>query len=233
MTDISVIVNVHREGRLCQPSIDSALAAVKRAEGRGRVCEILVVLDRGDSETAQALGAFGGALRVEPCDFGDLGLARNFGVERAGGERLAFLDGDDLMGEAWLDIAAGALDERSGRDIVVHPRMNYVFGRDGEPIVWLHPDMETDAIDLTNLRAANFWTALSFGRADLYRRFPYRANRIAEGFGFEDWAWNFATVRAGVTHIAPEGTIHFIRRKATGSLLAASDQRRILPNFAL
>ncbi len=231
MSDISVIINLHREGRLCRPSIDSALAAVKRVNARGVSCEIVAVLDRGDAETARALDPYRGALRVETCDYGDLGLARNFGVERAVGERLGFLDGDDLMGEAWLDVAAFALDDREGRDIVVHPRMNCVFGRDGEPVLWLHPDMETDDIDLTHLRAANLWTALSFGRAELYRRFPYRANRIAEGFGFEDWAWNLETVSAGVTHIAPEGTIHFIRRKASGSLLAASDQQRILPSF--
>ena len=41
------------------------------------------------------------------------------------------------------------------------------------------------------------------------------------------------TVEAGVTHIAPEGTAHFIRRKETGGRLAQSEAARLLPNFAL
>ena len=102
-----------------------------------------------------------------------------------------------------------------------------------EPLIWMYPDMEADAVDLTLLRAGNFWTSASFARADLHRRFPFPANALNAGLGHEDWAFNFATARAGVTHIAPEGTVHFIRRKETGSRLAEADTRRILPNFEI
>ncbi len=90
-----------------------------------------------------------------------------------------------------------------------------------------------DPLDLSLLRAGNFWTSASFARADLHRRFPFRANALEAGLGHEDWAFNLATVEAGVTHIAPEGTVHFIRRKETCGRLAESEARRLLPNFAL
>ena len=190
------------------------------------------VVDRGDAATERALRRFEGPLRREACDFGDPALARNFGVERAKGQFVAFLDGDDLMGESWLRRATEALRAREGRDVIAHPRLNYVFGRDAAPIVWLHPDMERDAIDFSLLRAGNFWTSASFAPATLHRRFPFRANALAEGLGHEDWAFNLMTVEAGVTHIAPEDTVHFIRRKEGDGRLAQSQAQRLLPNFA-
>jgi hypothetical protein len=170
-------------------------------------------------------------LRAQESDFGDPALARNLGVERAAGAFVAFLDGDDLMGGSWLRLAHAALQAREGRDVIAHPRLNYVFGRDAEPVAWLHPDMETETLDLALLRAGNFWTSASFARTELHRRFPFRANRLDEGLGHEDWAFNLATVEAGVTHIAVEETVHFIRRKP-GGRLGESLTRRWLPNFA-
>ena len=231
MSDVSVVVNLHREGRIAVAALRSAQAAIAAAPELA--CEILVVIDRGDEATVRAVARFGGPVRIERTDFGDPALARNFGVERAKGAFIAFLDGDDLMGETWLGVAARCLRERAGREVVVHPRLNYVFGRDADPIVWVHPDMETDALDMSLLRAGNFWTSATFARADLHRRFPFPANALEKGLGHEDWAFNLATVRAGVTHVAPEGTVHFVRRKESGGRLALSEAKRILPNLAI
>jgi glycosyltransferase involved in cell wall biosynthesis len=231
MTDVSIIVNLHREGRIAVAALRSAAAAMVAAPGVA--CELLAVVDRGDEATERAIRRFDGPLRRETCDFGDPALARNFGVERANGGFVAFLDGDDLMGESWLRLAVEALSARQDRDTIAHPRLNYVFGRDAAPVVWTHPDMERDAIDLSLLRAGNFWTSASFAPAALHRRFPFRANALENGLGHEDWAFNQMTVEAGVTHIAPEGTVHFIRRKDGDGRLADSQAQRLLPNFAL
>ncbi len=233
MTRISTIVNAHREGRLCLPTIDSVLRAGARAATAGLSCETLVVVDNGDADTLAAIEHFRGRVRVEVCEFGDPSEARNFGVARAAGDFVAFMDGDDLMGTNWLEVAAATAALHATREVVVHPRENYVFGRGIAPEIWLHPDMDEQRIDISFLKAANMWTQLSFAKADIYRKFKYRRNDIDRGFGFEDWVWNFETVAAGVTHLAPEGTIHFIRRKSTGSRNALSDARRIIPNFAI
>jgi glycosyltransferase involved in cell wall biosynthesis len=230
MTDVTVVVNLHREGRIAVAALRSAAAAIAAAPGL--VCEILAIVDCGDEATERAIRRFAGPLRREICDFGDPALARNFGVELAKGRFVAFLDGDDLMGESWLRLAAEAVRTREGSDVIAHPRLNYVFGRDAAPVVWVHPDMERDAIDLSLLRAGNFWTSASFAAVALHRRFPFRANALEAGLGHEDWAFNLMTVEAGATHIAPEGTVHFIRRKDGDGRLAQSQARRLLPNFA-
>jgi len=231
MPRISVIVNLHREGRLCQSTLQSVARAVERAEADGFSCEIVVVVDRGDAATFDAIACFSDLVRMERCDFGDLAEARNFGTAQARGECIAFMDGDDLMGSRWLSLAAQAVARHEGRDIVVHPRINYVFGESTTPKLLVHPDMHEERIDVEFLRAANLWTALSFAKAEIYRTFKYKRNEIDDGFGYEDWAWNFETVRAGVTHLAPPGTVHFIRKKESGSLLAMSSERRIIPNL--
>ena len=64
-------------------------------------------------------------------------------------------------------------------------------------------------------------------------RTPFRANALEAGLGHEDWAFNLATVRAVVIHIAPEGTMHFIRRKPAGGRLAQSQAQRLLPNLEI
>ena len=153
MTEISVIVNLHHEGRLAVPALRSVARAVEVAAAAGHTCETVAVVDRGDEATLRALRRLDTSPCVETCEFGDPALARNFGVEQAAGAFVAFLDGDDLMGETWLKVAAASLRAREGRDVVAHPRMNYVFGRDVEPQIWRHPDMETDPVDLLMLRA--------------------------------------------------------------------------------
>jgi glycosyltransferase involved in cell wall biosynthesis len=233
MNAITAIVNLHREGRLCQSTLRSVIAAADRALSQGLACEILVVIDRGDAATSRAILPFADRLRVEACDFGDLSRARNFGVARAKSEFIAIMDGDDLMGSSWLATAAETVARNVDREVVAHPRFNLVFGEGLAPRLMMHPDMDEERVDLTFLKGANLWTALSFARAEIYLRFPYRPNAIESGFGYEDWSWNFETTNAGIVHVAPPGTIHFIRRKVAGSLLTLSSQNHIIPNLPI
>lgn len=231
MIRISAIVNLHNEGQICLPTIESVLRACAVAEKAGFPGEALVVIDKGDKATLEAVAYFGDRIRVETCECGDLAEARNFGVGKARGDMVAFMDGDDLMGSNWLSIAARTVVENPNREVVIHPRVNYYFGPTVDPLYWIHPDMDEDKMDINYLKGANAWTALSFAKTEIYRQHPFRKNEIDKGFGYEDWAWNFETIQAGVTHLAPTGTVHFIRRKESGSLLALSNQRKVIPNL--
>lgn len=228
MIDISIIITLHDEGRLATTALRSVTAAIEAASDKR--CEILVVLDCANAETVQAVSRFAGPIERVRCEFGDPALARNFGLRLARGRFVTFLDGDDLMGRSWLSVAYDELLKRADKDVIAHPRLNYVFGATGAPLAWTYVDMETEAVDTRLLHAANLWSIASFAPRALYERFPFPANALEKGLGHEDWAFNLATVQAGVVHIAPRGTVYFIRRRDKGRL-AQSTTQSILPNF--
>ena len=182
----------------------------------GLQVEAVAVLDRADALTRAVVEANGpDGLRLEEVDFGDLGLARNHGVENAKGHYVAFLDADDLWGTDWLLKAAEAAEARTGAT-VWHPEVNVYFG--AEKRLFVHIDMEDEAFCPPALMVENHWTALSFAERRLYLDNPYPATNLSEGFGFEDWAWNMQTISRGIVHKVVPGTGHVIRRKPDQSL---------------
>lgn len=229
--EVSVVVNLHREGLLCQATLDSVDAAVARAAAAGIATEVLYVLDRPDAETREAVAMQAGSGRVLECDLGELSASRNLGAAESRGRYVSFIDGDDLWGDEWL-VRSHALALELGReDVVIHPQNNLYFERGCEPHLWVHPDMRYDAIDLDTIAVANRWTALSFYPRSLNARFPYRPNALRDGFGYEDWMWHFETIRGGVLHVVAEGTVHFVRVKKTGSLLKDTNTATVIPRF--
>ncbi len=244
--EVSVVVNLHAEGMICLPTLSSVDEAVARATSEGIATEVTYVLDRPTEETVEAvrlhLGmahgddvearAFhGGRGRAVLADVGELAAARNLGAGLSRGQYITFIDADDLWGDEWIT-RCHALSARTGRDdVVVHPQNNLYFGRGVEPYFWVHPDMRHDSVDLDTIAVANRWTALSFYPRSLNARFPYRPNAFREGFGYEDWMWHFETIRAGVLHVAAEGTVHMIRRKQSGSLLKATSSAALIPRL--
>ena len=218
--DVSVVITAHREGIIAGITGRSCLQAVERASASGLRVELLVVLDRSDLTTGDVLrSVLGRHARFFPTDFGDPGQARNFGSKAASGLCCTFLDADDLWSENWLVEGWRCLSARP--DACFHSAVNVVFGL--ERNLWWHIDSEGPLFDVSYLRWANYWDAMSFARTDLYRRFPFKANDLSLGFGHEDWHWNVATIAAGVPHKPVPQTIHFKRRRA-GSQMARVEQ---------
>ena len=162
-------------------------------------------------------------------DVRDLGLARNAAVRAARGEYVAFMDGDDLMSENWVTqgIRTG---NSSASNVFLHPASNYIFGN-GNTYIYLHRDMEDPEYKSSGLVAENYWTAISMGPRDLYLKNPYEMNQIKQGFAYEDWSWHSKTVSQGIVHKIVSNTSHFIRRKATGSLLSQTTSSGALPRL--
>ena len=210
MADITSIIVLRAEGRLAQPTVESARRAATKAQNAGLVCESLIVLDAADAPTRAALAYFGDSPRVETCAFGDRGFARDFGASRATGECLSFLDGGDLMGLDWLVLASRALREAGERECVVHAHLTCYFGGDARPTGFVSPDMDLDRVGLDALRARPLWTEFGLASATLHRSHPWGAGNGASGFVERDWIHR--TAGTGVAHLTAPGTVHFKRR---------------------
>lgn len=231
--DVSVVINLHREGRICIPTILSVMEAVDAARRQGFHCEVLGVFDRPDRETLQAAAATCLEMITIEVDFGDLACSRNAGVNIAQGKYVSFIDADDMWGNEWLTRCLDETKNIEGEEFVLHPRLNLYFERHRKPYLWVHPDMRHDHVDLETIMVSNRWTALTFAPASIYRLYPYKENRIKSGFGYEDWVWNLETARNGVLHAVAPGTVHCVRRKSFGSLLRQTNDEAALPNFVL
>jgi glycosyltransferase involved in cell wall biosynthesis len=214
--DISVVITAHNEGMLAGISAKSALMAVRQANNMGLTTEVIVVLDRANSETSCVLDeAFQGNAVYLETDTGDPGLARNSGIEKASGTCSCFLDADDLWSENWL--------VESWRFILNHPRAiahsccNLVFGLQRH--LWWHADSESELCSLGYMNWLNYWDALSFAKTEIYRQFPFEKNDLSVGFGHEDWYWNVVTLAASIPHKPVPNTMHF-KRARVGSQMS-------------
>jgi glycosyltransferase involved in cell wall biosynthesis len=225
MTDITAVLNVHREGSLARGSLRSIGGARQAAEAAGLSVEVLAVADCSDRATLDVL-AEAAEVEVLETTVDDLGLARNAGAAAAVGRYIAFLDGDDLWGPRWL-LAAYQAAEAGSCSVVWHPEASLYFGPEHEPYWLVHPDMATTEGDWVTLGLRNQWTSPSFALRDTYLRMPYRRTDLAAGFGKEDWSWNSEVVSHGYVHKPVPGTIHLIRMRAN-SLVRRTDAANAL-----
>jgi glycosyltransferase involved in cell wall biosynthesis len=220
MTDITAVLNVHREGTLAIGSLRSIAAARQTAEAAGLRVEVLAVADCSDRATLDVL-AQAPETQVLETAVDDLGLARNAAVAAATGQHIAFLDGDDLWGPNWL-LAAHRAAVAEVRPVVWHPEASLYFGPQQPPRWSITPDMELVEGDWVTLGVRNMWTSLSFARRETYLRIPYRRTDLAAGFGKEDWSWNAEVVAHGYLHKPVPGTAHLVRARAN-SLVRRTD----------
>lgn len=220
--DISVVITLHGEGRVFVPTLRSVSAAVHCAQASGHVIEVVLVLDRADSETyrvvdvhaAQELGD-SVAVRVIEVDNGDLGMSRNDGVAHADGEFIAIVDGDNLISESWL-VRASEVLRSSAVTTVVHPEVIISFG--ARHTFW-RLQASTDVDFRPELLAVvNPWDACVMARRRVFEDTPYLCLPPSEGFGPEDWSWNLATLEGGVAHVLAPETAMFYRVRADSLL---------------
>lgn len=228
--DITAIVNIHREGKMCLPSLASLVAAMQRAQQRDVYVEAVVVLDRPDEVTLSTVRLFAVShptIRVVISENGDVGLARNHGVSHANGSWIAFLDGDDIWGRNWL-ADAFACAKADSRKVVWHPEFNVYFGKHNH--IFHHVDMDDKGFCVEGLALTNYWTSLCFAPLSLVQSTPYPKTKLQEGLGYEDWGWNISVLQKGFIHKVVRGSAHGIRVKQAGSLVAQTTVASCYPS---
>ncbi len=248
MLDISVFAVFHREGTYAIPALASMFELANKTRAQGLSVEAIALLDRSDEETTRLVAHNGEWLDdILHVDFGDLGLTRNAGVERARGRYLAFLDGDDLWGSDWLWAAhaAAVRASLSGEEAIWHPEVLFYFYEEDfdrhsvtktpHPSALSHyfrhvestsPDFEPTALWLNNV-----WSANVFAHRSIYEANPYKAVDKESGYGIEDWSWNIQTYCDGIPHRIVSDTVHLIRVKLTGSLGQSNAAAGLLPHL--
>lgn len=209
---LTVVINVHREGRQLHPTIKSATRSLERARASGLTGELLLILDTPDPETKEyCLEFLPPNTRVQEISVRDLGLARNAGVQAAEGEYVAFLDGDDLFAPNWLECAHNFM-QSDDRELVLHPSLVIYF--ENRQATWNLIDQEDPTFCRSVLLEHNLWPALSFAKRSTYLKVPFRSSALKDGFGYEDWLFNCDSIAAGMIHKVVPNTVHCIREKS-------------------
>ncbi len=231
--DVSLVIPIHHEGRLAQHTLKSALRSVAYALKKGVRCQVMVVQDRADEKTKEFLKAYSDSgIVFKSVDFGDLGLTRNYGVQKASADYIAFLDADNLFGKRWLFDAFNYCTNHE-KPLVLHPEYLVVF--EAENHIWRQISSNHPQFRMGNFLESNYWDATCFAKKKILGEFPYHSTMATKGFGYEDWHFNCETFSAGIAHHVVPDTVLFLRKKITGSLLAFTNQthRMIRPTKLL
>lgn len=225
----SVVVTFHREGTLAHQTWLSLLRCRAAVEAAGRRVQFILSLDRADARTRRvvmSLPELAPEDAILEVDLGDLGLSRNHAVANASGTWIGICDGDDYLSANWL-VRSLELAEASGSGTIWHP--DWIVFFEGWHALSRQIGQDDPRFDRNALLVTNAWNSCSFAHRDVYLNCPYRVSRPGEsGFGYEDWHWNCETLARGFVHRIATDTMHFVRRKASGSLTAAHVVRNAL-----
>jgi glycosyltransferase involved in cell wall biosynthesis len=230
--DLSLVVNIFREGRLIHPTLRSLADSVRAVLAAGSTAEVILVLDRTDLKTHLYLDEFGVDLfdgipthRVL-VENGDLGLSRNSGVRFSRGRVIAFSDDDNLYSANWLVDALRTLDDRPQERVILHPSVLINF--EARDIYWESEWTSSPTFDPRGLVENNYWDASCVGPRRVFEEVPYTASLAGVGFGPEDWQWNCETVEQGWGHEAIPESVMFYRVKNVGSLISRLESGQAL-----
>jgi len=224
LIDITAVLNMHDEGVVAGPSLVSFDQTIETARHAGLAVEGLIVLDRANKETRQQVA--GSSHKIIETDFGDPGLARNAAVLQAKGYFVGFLDGDDLWYRNWLLLAHRFCSAKPEMTIA-HSEYNVIFGMQRH--LAAHVDSLSPKFYHDFLRYNNYWDSLSFAMRNIYIQYPFAFTDRNHGFGHEDWHWNCLTLSVGIDHRPVPGTVHFKRRRRTGSNLNQNNAVNAIP----
>lgn len=214
--DISVVIPPHRIGRFGHPTMRSLFRSVRYANERGVETEIIIVMDKPDNKTMEYFYRYKNSkIILKMVDFGDLGFTRNYGVGLSSGKYVTFLDDDNLYCRNWIYKAFKYL-EGNKNDIIVHPEYHIAF--EGENFIWHQISSNDKKLNAKDFLEYNYWDAVCATKKEILLKYPYKATTSTQGFGYEDWHFNCETLAAGIEHHIVPGTVHFMRKKRSGSL---------------
>lgn len=226
--DLTVAVTAHNEGLVAHKTMRSILEATKRLEEKKISYEILIHIDNGDQITKDYFKRYAKMPNVVIYEnnFGDPGPSRNFLAQKASGEYLTFLDGDDLISDNWLVVAYGVLIGAT-EEVIVHPEGILTFGTEVNNVLTIQTETLPREKDTIVLLGENRWCAILMAKTSTLLKFPYQ--HLTGGYSHEDYVFNVETTNAGIKHIIAKETILFYRRSNNSRLSSSNNMNQIIP----
>lgn len=217
IVDISIVLNLHAEGKYLSRTVMSLIDAANYARAYGLIVEIVIVLDRPDNITRNVLakldfGCFDTVQTVE-VDHGSLGLSRNEGISRAHGKYVRLCDGDDLISFNTLAVMFFEA-ERIGDKAIFVPEWLFAFGERYHRARYHDLDVVSP---LSFVGTHPFISNIFFSR-NIHDVLQFHDLRLSAGYAYEDWHFNAEAVALGYSFHAAKDTILFYRQR-NGSLL--------------
>ena len=202
----------HREGPLLTPTLASYDHACGFLAANGFQFELILTFDRADNATYEVFRDFSFVnithVRALDCDFGDLGLARNFGISKSSATFIALADGDDLISPNYL--LSSIIAAQSTADVSLFiPEYLLSFG-DIYSITRYRNDIINNALNFlfSNPSISRFLT-----RRVLFQSIQFSAS-VTDGvsYAWEDWHFNCECIANNILIRLVPDTILFYRR---------------------
>lgn len=224
--DLSIILTAHNEGILAHKTLLSLFRALDQIPEYSY--EIVVHLDRASSDTREYFSRYKSdeRFRILENEFGDLGLSRNFAINKAKGKYIYIIDSDDLLSENTLRVALNSISNDSNS--LYHPEFVLSFGEVNELKVCRESSSRQEMA--YKLLSKNLWPSSVFGRRGIFLETPYLPSR--DGIGYEDWSFNVNTIEKNIKHKVLNECILFYRRKKNDSLLSVSNAKGVMQPYS-
>lgn len=219
--DISLIINLHNEGELIVPTINSIIDSVFFTKNKIKVSiEAVFVFDNASIETIECFQ------KLETSDFdyvkelhvnnGSLGLSRNDGINSADGKYIITFDADDLVNECFI-LAMYEKAISSKKNSIIFPEYLLGFG-DENFIVKYYP---TPFVPPFAFFGYNPYISRFCMLRESALNSPFLATPSNMGLAYEDWCFNTTLISKDfIFHTAKDASIYYRQRK--DSLLKSS-----------
>lgn len=232
--DVSIVLNLHREGLYLRPTLRSLEACAVEAQKAGLAAELVAVFDRADEST---LGVFHTtpmqgfvAIKTTEIDVGSLGLARNAGIDLAEGEFIWTSDGDDLVSRnSIVELVKTARNHPSSK-VAVFLDYLVAFGEQYHVVRYVGSEWLTAA----DFAYQHPYISRIFMRRSVFDTLCYLDLKVTTGFAYEDWDFNTRLFAAGFEFAIAPNTILFYRQRGNSLLKQANaTSAKMIPHSAL
>ena len=215
--DVSLVLNLHREGKYAARSLLSLKEAATFAKIHGLAVEIVVVLDCPDEATKTVVSNFDLSMfetsQVVEVRHQSLGLARNEGMERSLGKYVRLCDGDDLISYNLVS-EMFFLAEKLGPYAILIAEWLFAFGDN----YFRNQYVNSDVVTPLSLIDDHPFVSQIFVPRTIYNHLQFESFNVSSAYAYEDWHFATKALNFGYKYYVAKDTILFYRQRG-GSLL--------------